>query len=130
MKFHKLYKWTCYRVSTWLSDGFDWLGLNAVFNSFSVISQWPVHFIICFLIFSHHYSTQYTFQATGCFSKSAISPLVKDEWHLLQLLLSNIGKNAGRAGVQTVNPWIDISRQYRLRYWCSDGGRSENKFTE
>ena len=37
----------------------DWLGLNAIFNNFSVISWRPVHLLMCFLAFSHQYSTQH-----------------------------------------------------------------------
>ena len=44
----------------------DWLGFNAVFNNFSVISR-PVHLLMHFLVFSHQYSTQQSSQATGCF---------------------------------------------------------------
>ena len=45
----------------------DWLGFNAVFNNFSVISRRPVHLLICFLVFANQYSTQQSSQATGCF---------------------------------------------------------------
>ena len=44
------------------------------------------------------------------------SPLVKDEWRMSQWLLSNVGKNVGRAGIRTHNPWIDSPRRYRLSY--------------
>ena len=90
----------------WLSE-IDWLGFNFIFNKFSVISRQPVHLLICFLFFSHQYSTQHTFQANGCFTTLTVSPLVKDKWRLSQWLLSNSGKNVGQAGIQTHNPWID-----------------------
>ena len=35
----------------------DWLGFNAVFHNFSVISRRPVHLLMCFLVFSHQYNT-------------------------------------------------------------------------
>ena len=35
----------------------DWLGFNAMFNNFSVISRRPVHLLMCFLVFSHQYRT-------------------------------------------------------------------------
>ena len=41
---------------------------------------------------------------------------MKDKWCLSQWLLSNVGKNFGRAGVRTHNPWIDNPRRYRLSY--------------
>ena len=75
----------------------DWLiGFNAVFTNCSVISRRSVHLLMCFLAFSHHYTTRHTFQATGCFSTLTISPLVKDEWRLSKWLLSNVGMNVGR----------------------------------
>ena len=49
----------------------DWLGFNAVFNNFSVISRRPVHLLMCFLVYSHQYSTQQSSQATGYFSTLA-----------------------------------------------------------
>ena len=43
--------------------------------------------------------------ATGCHSTYTVSPLVKDEGPLSQLLLSNVEENFGWAGIQTHNPW-------------------------
>ena len=45
-----------------------WTQLNAVSNNFSDISWQPVQLLMCFQAFSKQYSTQNTFQATGCFS--------------------------------------------------------------
>ena len=39
-----------------------------------------------------------------------LSPLVEDEWRMSHRLLSNVGKKAGRAGIQTHNPWIMTAR--------------------
>ena len=44
------------------------------------------------------------------------SPLVKYELRRSQWLLSNVGKNVGRAGILTHNPWIDSPRRYQLSY--------------
>ena len=41
--------------------------LNAIFNSFSVILWWPVHLSKLSWSPFNKYSTQYSFQATGCF---------------------------------------------------------------
>ena len=50
-----------------LIDWIDWMGFNAVFNNFSVISRRPVHLLMRFLVFSNQYTTQHTFQASGYF---------------------------------------------------------------
>ena len=47
------------RVINWL---INWLGFNAFFNNFSVISRRPVHIFMHFLVFSHKYSTQQSSQ--------------------------------------------------------------------
>ena len=56
----------------------DW-GLTPFSKRKSVISRRPVQLFMCFLAFYHQYSTQHTFQATGCFSIYTVSPLVQDE---------------------------------------------------
>ena len=94
----------------------DWYRFNDVFNNCSVISRRPVHLLMCFMAFSHQYSKQHNFLATGCFSTWTVSPLVKNEWLLSQWLLSNIGNNVVRAGVRTHNPWIERPLRYRLSY--------------
>ena len=64
-------------------------------------------------------STQYSFQATGCFSIYTVSTLVEDEWRLSNWLISNVRKHVGRGMVRTHNPWNDSSHRYRLSYRCS-----------
>ena len=41
---------------------------NAIFNSIWVISRWPVHLSMLSWSSFYQYSTQYSFQANGCFS--------------------------------------------------------------
>ena len=82
----------------------------------SVTSRRPIQLLMCFQAFSHPYSTQHTFQATGCFSTWTVSPLVEDEWRWSQWLLSNVGKNVSWAWVWTHNPWTDSPRRYQLSY--------------
>ena len=93
----------------------DWLGFNAVFNNFSVISRRPVHLPMHFLVFSHQYSTQHLPKQLAAFPYR-LSPLVEDEWRMSHWLLSIVGKKVGRAGIRTHNPWIDSPRRYRLSY--------------
>ena len=45
----------------------DWMVFNAIFNNISVILWWPVHLSMLSWSSFNHYSTQYSFQATGCF---------------------------------------------------------------
>ena len=49
-----LFHYAC-NLGNWL---IDWLGFNAVFNNFSVISRRPVHLLMRFLVFQHQYTTQ------------------------------------------------------------------------
>ena len=70
MLFDSNTKNSCKRDNIWERLCFkliDWLGFNAVFNHFSVISCRPVHLLMHFLVFSHQYPTQQSSQATGCF---------------------------------------------------------------
>ena len=71
--------------------------LIAVFNSISVISPQPVVLSSSF----NQWSTEYSFQPTGCFSTLPLSKqvtAVRDEWILSQWPPSILGKNIGLAG--------------------------------
>ena len=48
---------------------------------------------------------------------------MKDEKRMSEWRLWNVGKNVGRAGIRTLNPWIDSQRRYRLNYQGSDAPR-------
>ena len=56
--------WKQRSLNEWL---IDCMMLNAVFNSISVISGRPVHLAMLSWSSVSQYSTQYSFQATGCF---------------------------------------------------------------
>ena len=51
----------------------DCMVFNTVFNSISVTSQWLVHLSMFSWSSFNQYSTQYSFQATGCFPTKPLS---------------------------------------------------------
>ena len=59
------YLFCCLHIlSIWL---IDWKVFNAVSNSISVISQWPVDLSMLLWSSFNQFSAQYSIQATGCF---------------------------------------------------------------
>ena len=52
----------------------------------------------------------------SAFTYTLLDQLVKDEWFMSHWLLSNVGKNVGRAVVRTQYPWVDSPPRYRLTY--------------
>ena len=77
----------------------------------------------CIFLFSHT-STPYNNlpKQLAAFPLS-LSPLVEDEWHMSDWLLSTVRKKVGWVGIQTHNPWIDSMR----RYWLSYRDSAKNK---
>ena len=74
---------------------------NAVFNSVSVISQWPVHLSMLSRSSFNHYSAQYFFQTTGCFPTQPLSKQRKTV------------RGMNPVAMTIINPWKE--------YWQSRG---------
>ena len=94
----------------------DWM-IGWGLTLFSTIYQWPVTYS-CVSCLSHtstpHNSLSKQLAAfpyrLSCWTK------VNDAFHSGLSLLSNVGKNVGKSGVQTHNHWIDSPHCYRLSY--------------
>ena len=74
--FSALIIWCFISLINWWTVYIDWFGLRDVFKTCLVSSRRPVRLPSCFLAFSYQYSTQQSFQATGCFSTLTLIPLV------------------------------------------------------
>ena len=98
------------------SNLIDWLGFNAVFNNFSVISRWSVHLLMHFLVCLAPVLHTTVFPSNWLLFHIDLAHWLKTNDACPHWLLSIIGKKVGRAGIQTHNPWIDSPRRYQLSY--------------
>ena len=95
------------------------MAFNAVLNSISVISQWPMHLSMLSWSSFNQFSAQYSFQASGCFPTSPLSKdwtAVKKDRILSQRLSSILGKNIARAGDRTSDLLFLSLQGYRLSF--------------
>ena len=106
---------------------------NVIFNSISVILWHLVHLFMLSWSSSNQYSTQYSFQATGCFPTQPLSKrtAVREKWILSQWLSLILGKNIGWAGVWTSDLLFSSTQRYQLSYGAWHRGYcKESKFSQ